>query len=671
MTTPPGTNSFTAGSLTVGKTPIANGTTGLFLYDNNGVVGEQAGGGGGSLTVGTTTISGGTAGFALIDNGGTLEEAPIRTVLTGNLSLYVNASTGSDSYNGLSATYTGGVNGPKATLQAIANLIGSTLDIGGFNVAANIAAGSYVGFGMPSTVGGGIVQFVGAGSASTTITNGPNDGILNTAECVSMLVPMTSYFGIDAVNFDGTDTTDQAAFTIQVEGINAALGNLITGATADVTFSGSPTEYIEITAQSQLFTIPGNYGIIGSGVSLGSGFLIQLGGVFVDLGTWTLSGAANTFALGFLVLAQGVYAAEGSSFTGSANGPRFALTNSSAAYGMSTLTFFPGSSAGTADASCSYATELFAGQISGAPTTSNLLAGAWGVFKDTTQPTGSGVVLAYNDAGTVVDIGSTVPGGTTGDVQYNNGSGGFAGGAPIAVSSTDTPATLFGADLKAWYKADVGVTLSGSAVTGWADQSGGGNNLSVPGGQTSPSFSPYGMGGNPAITFKAFTDSLASSAVTLFSSTTASFYAVVRFNYQNLYLARMLIYATAGSDAGDATGCLVFLQSNTTLSELQTYQNGSSVITTRGLGGMAARLGAVFDGTHLTSYVNNIQQGQASLSFSWGANKTLAVGVNSTSNSALFDIAELVVLDRAPSGTEFAKLDTYFLSKWGIRPFYG
>ena len=46
-----------------------------------------------------------------------------RTILTGNLNLYVNASTGSDSYNGLSATFTGGVNGPKATSQAIVEYI--------------------------------------------------------------------------------------------------------------------------------------------------------------------------------------------------------------------------------------------------------------------------------------------------------------------------------------------------------------------------------------------------------------------------------------------------------------------------------------------------------------------------------------------------------------------
>jgi hypothetical protein len=105
---------------------------------------SSGGGGGGSLTVGTTTISGGTSGYGLYDNSGVLGEAPIRTTLTGNLSLYVNASTGSDSYNGLSATYTGGVNGPTATIQRGVNIAGNNYDYQNlYYPTVNVADGTY------------------------------------------------------------------------------------------------------------------------------------------------------------------------------------------------------------------------------------------------------------------------------------------------------------------------------------------------------------------------------------------------------------------------------------------------------------------------------------------------------------------------------------------------
>jgi hypothetical protein len=75
---------------------------------------------------------------------------PIRTTLTGNLSLYVNASTGSDSYNGLSATYTGGVNGPWATTQHAADVASQAYDWAGYDGFVNLAAGAYDGFTMNS-----------------------------------------------------------------------------------------------------------------------------------------------------------------------------------------------------------------------------------------------------------------------------------------------------------------------------------------------------------------------------------------------------------------------------------------------------------------------------------------------------------------------------------------
>jgi hypothetical protein len=63
--------------------------------------------------------------------------------------------------------------------------------------------------------------------------------------------------------------------------------------------------------------------------------------------------------------------------------------------------------------------------------------------------------------------------------------------------------------LAAWYKADAGVTLSGSNVTGWADQSGNGNNLAPI--ASDPTFTASAINGLPGINFNLSTAILARS----------------------------------------------------------------------------------------------------------------------------------------------------------------
>lgn len=68
MVYPPGTNTNPDGTLVIDQTLIVGGTTGYFLYDNNGVVGEQpVGGSVSSVTFvidgGGNTITTGTKGY--------------------------------------------------------------------------------------------------------------------------------------------------------------------------------------------------------------------------------------------------------------------------------------------------------------------------------------------------------------------------------------------------------------------------------------------------------------------------------------------------------------------------------------------------------------------------------------------------------------------------------
>ncbi len=75
----------------------------------------------------------------------------------------------------------------------------------------------------------------------------------------------------------------------------------------------------------------------------------------------------------------------------------------------------------------------------------------------------------------------------------------LVGLAPVSITTVSPSGGPPTTGLKLWLKADVGVTLSGSNVTGWADQSGNGNNVVTA--TTSPTFVASSINGIPGISF--------------------------------------------------------------------------------------------------------------------------------------------------------------------------
>ena len=159
----------------------------------------------------------------------------VRTVLTGNLNLYVNASTGSDSYNGLSATYTGGVNGPYATIQGGLNNAAAAYDIAGFVLTLSCAAGTYDGFTFPSFIstqfqnnnfGFGVVIVVGD---TSNVANVVIDGA-NTGTDITVLTPSPVLNSIDSLTLDGTNISSAVVLVAQT-GASLCVGTPDTSAT--------------------------------------------------------------------------------------------------------------------------------------------------------------------------------------------------------------------------------------------------------------------------------------------------------------------------------------------------------------------------------------------------------------------------------------------------------
>jgi hypothetical protein len=376
-----------------------------------GAAGIGGGGsGGGGLTVGTTTITGGADGQSLVDSNGVLGSVKRRTLLTANTTYYVSTATsvppGNDSNPGTLAA-------PWLTLQHAMFFIASMLDIAGFIVRVNIGPGSFAGFGVESTVGGGFIQFTGAGSALTTITAGPNDGVYNYGECYGFNVPIGSAVGLNAVTL--APSANNYGLESSVAGNSIFLGDGPSGVGGDIKFVTAPGVYMISHSNLSLLQInAGTYVIAGSATSPNCHLQIIFSATILDLGTWTLTGSADTYGVSFAQITDdSFYKSIGSVYTGSANGPRFSVTENSAVdEGGVGLNYFPGSVAGTCDASSSYGGYIFAQQISGLPLAANLYAGAYEVFKDTS---GGGVYLAYNDAGTIerIQLGTNLTADTT------------------------------------------------------------------------------------------------------------------------------------------------------------------------------------------------------------------------------------------------------------------
>lgn len=106
------------------------------------------------------------------------------TYLQADQTLYVNALTGNDTYDGLSATVAAG-HGPLQTLQAAANVI-AKFNLNGYSVYVNVADGNYAGVILSQPGGNGTVfwtgnavtpsnvQVTGNNRSAVTITGGPH-----------------------------------------------------------------------------------------------------------------------------------------------------------------------------------------------------------------------------------------------------------------------------------------------------------------------------------------------------------------------------------------------------------------------------------------------------------------------------------------------------------------
>lgn len=254
----------------------------------------------------------------------------------------------------------------------------------------------------------------------------------------------------------------------------------------------------------------------------------------------------------------------------------------------------------------------------------------------------------------------------------------FSAGFLFKKPQPSSPDALFGTALAAWYKADVGVSLSGSAVTSWADQSGHSVTLSQATSGLRPTFDATGFNGKSTIKFD--TANTGPGASCLASAATAigtggnknSLFMVANLralgHANDSWLVAFLRGTGGGFPWNNVESC-VWMNLDRTTNKLQettnSINNAAATVSTSTL----YRLGMVMDATNITNYVNNAQAAQTAFTATMQATGQLQVGAEVGSESLTYgvcDISEIVVVSRDATTGERSTLDDYFRTKWGL-----
>jgi hypothetical protein len=160
--------------------------------------------------------------------------------------------------------------------------------------------------------------------------------------------------------------------------------------------------------------------------------------------------------------------------------------------------------------------------------------------------------------------------------------------APPPFSPTDI------AGLQLWLKADAGVTLNGSTVSAWADQSGNWNDATQATASYQPTFVANALNGKPVLRFEGSNDFL--NGILIESSTKIAIFCVAKVtsydNFDRIYALKEngkndwnsgpLITLYSGSSLYNYEGYYDLLAASGIITSFVTYEyvdNGSNIIT--------------------------------------------------------------------------------------------
>jgi hypothetical protein len=184
----------------------------------------------------------------------------VQPILTGAQTFFVNASTGSDSNNGLSST------SAFSTLQKAVNTI-AQFNLNGFNVTVNVANGTYAHVALLPLGGSGSVTFIGNSTTPSSCTISATSG-----SAVSALT--SSGYAFNGFRFQSSGSTpSDAGCGVLVVDCSILLSNVAFGACQGAWASSENGAQVSFSGLLQIFG-----GTTANSLLNGAGFNAQSGG---------------------------------------------------------------------------------------------------------------------------------------------------------------------------------------------------------------------------------------------------------------------------------------------------------------------------------------------------------------------------------------------------------
>jgi len=246
----------------------------------------------------------------------------------------------------------------------------------------------------------------------------------------------------------------------------------------------------------------------------------------------------------------------------------------------------------------------------------------------------------------------------------------------IIATSKFLPSGLSGLSL--WLKADAGVTLSGSNVTAWADQSGNGNNATAR--TANSTFVSSVINGKPVLRFDGTANLITNNFFAHNYDTPITIIAVSKASASTVFggdpTARYIYGVTnnGGYDAGLAYGAYGTENPNFSVGFGISYLSGQDIESSPMGENQVGLSSSINSGTLISAFLNGTLVGTADpANQSGGNNSTGAFSIGSEvtldETAAFFctcDIAEIIIYNRAITTQERQQVEAYLNTKYAI-----
>jgi type II secretory pathway pseudopilin PulG len=223
-----------------------------------------------------------------------------------------------------------------------------------------------------------------------------------------------------------------------------------------------------------------------------------------------------------------------------------------------------------------------------------------------------------------------------------------------------SPVDLSG--LQFWLKADVGITLNGSNVSSWADQSGNGHDAVQATDTYQPLLVDSQLNGEPIIRFDGNNDSLQNNTLVVAQPYTL-FYVVKDYVDTNNYNWFINNYPTmALANYNPSLGYYTIYAGSWMTSSIP-YPFGYSTISAI-YSGADAKSNVWYNGSLATTGGNTGNGGINATTGNYLYIGTLAY--NFSGESSTFDVAEIIIYNSALSDTDRQSVENYLADKYGL-----